>query len=267
MKNTVIECIKAAGKILMSRRGNVSKVHEKDGNISSIVTEADLASEKCIIEIIRGKYPKHNIISEEAGYMRGDSEYTWIVDPLDGTTNFAAGIPWFGVMLAVLKGKTVMIAAMYIPSSDILYYSEKGKGVMRNDVRIHVSEETDLKNILCSYGMDCSKDESRTTSEISLMRRLVENVRNVRMTNSLVDLGFTIDGRFGGCINSSTKIWDIAPSILMFEEAGGMITGMNGSKIDFTLDENITKIEFPILGSNRVLHPKLLNLIERGKYI
>ncbi|OGV54125.1 MAG: hypothetical protein A2X45_07050 [Lentisphaerae bacterium GWF2_50_93] len=95
------------------------------------------------------------------------------------------------------------------------------------------------------------------------MRRLLENVRNLRITNSLVDLGFTIDGRFGGCINSSTKIWDIAPSLLMFEEAGGMITDMNGSKIDFSLDANIMKKEFPILGASRKLHPKLLNLVLR----
>ena len=90
---------------------------------------------------------KSNQFLKEFGVIRGNSEYTWIVDPLDGTANYAAGIPWFGVMITVLKGKTVMAGVMYIPSSDILYYSEKGKGVMRNDVRIHVSAETELRNI------------------------------------------------------------------------------------------------------------------------
>ncbi len=265
LKETIIECVRAAGEILISRQGTISKFHEKDGNISNIVTESDFASEKCIIEIIRRKYPEHNIISEEAGFIRGNSEYTWIVDPLDGTANYAAGIPWFGILIAALKGKTVMTGTMYIPSSDILYYSEKGKGVTRNDVRVNVSGETKLKNILCSYGVDSSDDESKTTSEFLLMRRLVENVRNVRVTNSLVDLGFTIDGRLGGCINRSTKIWDIAPSLLMFEEAGGMITDMDGSKIDFILDENIMKKEFPILGSSKILHPKLMKLISASK--
>lgn len=261
MKETVIECVREAGKILMSRLGAISNIHAKDGNISNIVTEADIASEKRIIEIISKKYPEHNIISEEAGFLKGNSEYTWIVDPLDGTANFAAGLPWFGVMVAVLKGKTVMTGAMYIPSTDTLYFSEKGKGVLRNNVRVHVSGETDLKNILCSYGMDSSNDESKTAREVALMRKLVENVRNVRVTNSLVDLGFTVDGRFGGCINCSTKIWDIAPSLLMFEEAGGIITGMDGSEIEFNLDEKIIKKEFQILGSSKTLHPKLLKLI------
>lgn len=261
MKKTVIECVRTAGKLLLDRQGTIPEIHAKDGNISNIVTEADIASEKCIIEIIRGKFPAHNIISEEAGFLKGNSEYTWIVDPLDGTANFAAGLPWFGVMVAVLKGKTVMTGAMYIPSTDTLYFSEKGKGVLRNNVKVHVSGETDLKNILCSYGMDCSNDESKTAREVTLMRRLVENVRNIRVTNSLVDLGFTVDGRFGGCINCSTKIWDIAPALLMFEEAGGMISNMNGSRIEFELDENILKKEFPILGSSKILHPKLLKLI------
>ncbi len=264
MKETVIECVRAAGKLLLGRQGTISKVHEKDGNISNIVTEADTASEKCIIEIIRKKYPSHNIISEEAGFLKGDSEYTWIIDPLDGTANFAAGLPWFGVLVAVMRGETVMIGAMYIPSTDTLYFSEKGNGVQRNGISVHVSKETNLKNILCSYGMDCSNDESKTAREVLLMRRLVENVRNVRVTNCLVDLGFAVDGRFGGCINNSTKIWDIAPAILMFEEAGGMITDMNGSKIEFDLDENIMKREFPILGSSKILHPKILKLIEKS---
>lgn len=265
MKKTVIECVRTAGKLLLDSQGTIPGIQEKDGNISNIVTESDIASEKCIIEIIRKKYPEHNIISEEAGILKGDSEYTWIIDPLDGTANFAAGLPWFGVLVAVLKGKTVMTGAMYIPSSDTLYFSEKGKGVHRNGVSVHVSEETDLKNILCSYGMDCSNDESKTAREVALMRRLVENVRNVRVTNCLVDLGFAVDGRLGGCINNSTKIWDIAPSLLMFEEAGGMITGMDGSKIEFDLDENIIKREFPILGSSKILHPKLLKLISASR--
>lgn len=263
MKETLIQCLRAAGGILLEHFGRIREVSRKESH-SHIVTEADLASEHCIIEHIRLRFPDHSIIAEESGFQRRSSPFTWIVDPLDGTSNFAAGLPWFGILLAVLEHNQPVLAGMYFPESDQLYHAEKGRGVYRDSQRIHVSTEPDLSNVLCAFSLDSDPDADRTRRNILLATQLVNRTRNVRSTNCLVDFAYALDGRFGACLNGSTRIWDIAPACLMFPEAGGILTDWAGRPIDLTPTPSLLDRNFSVVGSTPALHPTLLEIIRQS---
>ncbi|MFA5262846.1 MAG: inositol monophosphatase [Opitutaceae bacterium] len=262
MKQCAIDCIEAAGRTLLQHFGKISSLRQKS-DFSNIVCAADLEAEKCIIEQLKHRYPEHNIISEEMGHMHGNSEFTWVIDPLDGTSNFVAGIPWFGVHIGLLQNSTTILAAMYLPTNKTLYLSEKGKGVYRNGERVEVTSETDAHNVLCSFGFDAMQNEQQNIANVMLLQRVASGVRNTRATNSLIDFCYTVDGRFGGCINLNAKIWDIVPISLMLPEAGGKITNLDGTDIVFRLDNSFAS-DYPILGASVALHSQFLALLQRG---
>jgi myo-inositol-1(or 4)-monophosphatase len=264
MKQTLLDCVRFAGKILLDHFGKDVNVRLK-GEPGSVVTDAYLAAERCIVERIRAKFPRHSIVAEETGYQRRDSEFTWVIDPLDGTSNFAAGIPWFGVQIAVLQHFSPVMAAMFLPTENTLYFSEKGQGVLRNDTRVLVTAETRLRNVLCGYGVDACAGALLFRQQVELFQRVVNAVRNIRATNCLVDFGFTLDGRLGGCLNLNTKIWDIAPFALMLPEAGGQLSDLTGADIVFHPDTEPFDRSYGVLGASRALHPQLLALVTESK--
>ncbi len=249
-----------AGRVLLTHFGKVKDIRLK-GNTSSVVCEADLAAEKSIIDHLRKLYPDHGIISEEAGCLAGTSEYIWIIDPLDGTSNFVAGIPWFGVQIALMVNGRAEMAVMYLPCDDQLYFAEAGKGATRNGRKVAVTAGTDLKQVLCAFGFDPGVGEDEARSTMALLRRVSARVRNVRATNSLVDFCYTIDGRLGGAINLNTKIWDIAPVSLVLPEAGGLFTGLDGKPLKFDLTASACSRSYKILGAARQLHTRLAKTI------
>ena len=260
IKDVLVDCATQAGAALRRRFGRTKKSQRKESQ-SSVVTEADLVSEQCILEIIQSAFPHHNVLSEEAGFADKGSDMTWVIDPLDGTSNFAASIPWFGVLIAVLREGVPVAAISHIPMEYATYLSEEGKGVTRNGKPVEMTPETDLSNLLCSYGMDYSDDPKKTRKDVALMSRLVSRVRNVRITNCLVDFCYTIDGRFGACLNGNTKIWDIASPLLMMREAGGILADFQGNELKFDLTPNACERSYEVIGTTRKLFPQLLELI------
>jgi myo-inositol-1(or 4)-monophosphatase len=260
MKQFVIDTISAAGDLLRHRFGRVQEIRRKE-NVSSIVTEVDLAAEALILERIRQQFPDHNIVAEESGYQDRGSELTWVVDPLDGTSNYAAGIPWYGVMLALLRGSTPVLGAMYLPQDRALYLAETGMGTTRNDEAVRVSPANELDQILLAYAADASQDRAQTSSQARCFSRLLNQVRNVRATNCLVDFALTIDGRLGGFINHSTRIWDIAAAALIIEEAGGKMTNLDGSPLDFSLAPDVCDRTYAVMGANPALLSRLRELL------
>lgn len=258
--HTLIECAQAGGRILLDHFGRVQDYTVKESK-SSIVTAADVASERRMVEIIRARYPRHSIVAEETGCARQDSEFTWVVDPLDGTSNFAVGIPWFGVLLALLHNGEPVLAAMHLPVSGTLYLAEKGGGVRRDGEPVRVSSEIDLKNILCAFDLDASASQAELDHQARLLASVAGRVRNVRATNCLVDLCHTVDGRFGACICLNAKIWDIAAVTLMLPEAGGCLTDWLGEPIRFRLDQEPFDRNYTIVGANPELHRQLLELL------
>jgi len=261
MKTLLTRDLKSAGKRLLRYFGRALHVKRKESH-ASVVTEADTAVERFLAQRIRARFPAHNILGEETGWQHRGSEFTWVIDPVDGTSNFAAGLPWFGVMLAVLHNAKPVMAAVYLPVTDTLYFAEKGKGVFRNGQRVHVSRATRLSDVLCSFALDPTPNRRQTRRNIQLFQHLLAACRNLRMTNSLVDFCSTLDGRIGVCLNQMTKIWDIAPFVLMFPEAGGTFTDQEGNPIRFDLTTDPDQRDYAVLGGNRALHKQTLAIIK-----
>ncbi len=243
--------LKEASEIIMSKFGGMIEGTLKE-NQSSVVTEMDVAAERKIAHLISQKYPNHSIIGEEKGAVLTGSEYTWIIDPIDGTSNYAAGVPWFGTLIALMRHDQPYAAGAYLPVYDLLYYAELGKGAFCNDQPIHVSEEPDLKKLLFAYATDYSEDDHKTKLETDLLNLIIKNVRNIRATNCLVDFVYVADGRIGGYINHASKIWDIAAPFLIIKEAGGRMTDIHGQHLRFGLSINDYLKNYQIIagGSN-----------------
>ncbi len=262
MEITIRKSLHEAGILLMNYFGKITEYTVKESQ-SSIVTRADVEAEQVIMKIISQKFHHHNTLGEEIGFQNRGSEFTWVIDPLDGTSNFAAGLPWFGVIICLLKNSTPIMAGCYLPFSQQLYFAETRKGATLNNKKIIVSKETELKNVLAAYSLDYSSEPGKTELEAQIIRQLVKNTRNLRSTNSLLDFCYTADGRFGACINQTTKIWDIAGPGLIIEEAGGKVTDVQGKPFNFNLNEENFGRNFTIVGSSKILHPELIKIINQ----
>jgi len=259
-KDILKAALKRGGESLMDHLGRTSEATVKE-SISSVVTEADLASEKVILEALQSGSGIYNIISEESGYLDHGSGYTWVVDPLDGTSNFAAGLPWFGVIIALFEDQSPILGGMYLPVDQALYLTEAGGGSALNGKAIHPTASTDLSRQLLSYSFDFSEDREKTRSEMEIMARLSRKVRNIRSTNSLVDFCYVADGRLGAALNQTTRIWDIAVPWLMIREGGGEVTDIHGKGISFDLSADAMHRNYTILASGSGLHGAILKTI------
>ncbi len=258
--------LRVGGDVLLEHFGKKGKVVIKE-SISSVVTEADLASEKAIIEILDRAPVQYNIISEELGYMDRESSYTWVVDPLDGTSNFAAGLPWFGVIIALFRESEPVQGGMYLPMEHQIYFAERGKGAWKNGEPVKTTDSGKLADHLISYSFDFSNNPGKTSQEMELLKRLSSRVRNIRSTNSLIDFCYTVDGRLGGAINQTTKIWDIAATWLLIKEAGGKVTDISGKEIKFDLSARSVNHNYTIVVSGNELYNQLFNIITETKRI
>jgi len=260
LKDIMLTALKSAGEVLLNYFGNVKDIQQKENN-SSIVTEADLAAENAIFDVLSKQNEPCNIISEESGFTGKDSEYTWVIDPLDGTSNFAASLPWFGILMALFHKREPILAGMFLPLEKEIYYAEKGKGAWKNDIPIRTADATDLKDVLISYSFDFSEIPGKTGGEMKLIERLASRVRNLRSTNSLVDFCCTADGRLGASLNQSTKIWDIAAPWLVIREAGGCVTDIKGIDITFDVRAESISRNYTIAASASGIHEQLVSIL------
>jgi len=262
-RKTLENALFEAGKVLLNHFGNSHKAIVKE-SISSVVTEADLASERAILKVLGETPHPFNIITEESGYIDHGSEYTWVVDPLDGTSNFAAGIPWFGVIIALIWKEVPIVAGMFLPRDNILYMAESGNGAWKNGISIRTTPSLDLAEQLIAYSFDFSSDPDKTTSEMQLMARLTKQVRNIRSTNSLVDFCYTTEGLLGAAINQTTKIWDIAAPWLIIREAAGLVTDIRGNDLVFDLSPQSFDRNYTIVAAGAGNHQSIMNIIENN---
>ncbi len=259
--STILQrALKNGGEVLMDHFGRTNQATMKE-SISSVVTKADLAAERAILEVIDGAPEAFNIITEESGYIEKHSEFTWVVDPLDGTSNFAAGLPWFGVIIALFKEAKPILGGMYLPVDQQFYLAEAGGGATRNDIALRVTTSANLSEQLVVYSFDFNEDEASTRAEMEVMAKLSREVRNIRATNSLVDYCYVADGRLGAAMNQATKIWDIAAPWLIIREAGGTVTDIHGQEIKFDLSSKAVNDNYTIIASGSGLHQDLLKTI------
>lgn len=253
MLSHAIDVAREAGQSLLNTFGRTSVASTKR-DASNVVTEADTRAEALIVEAIRRKYPTHSIIAEETGADLRRSEYTWVVDPLDGTSNYAAGIPWFGVLICVLHGGVPIAGVLHTPANGDVYAAESGAGAYRNGQRISVTREKELSAVLWAYGMDGGSTDAEASRNVAILSRLLRRVRNVRATNSLVDPAYVADGRLGGMLNQSTSLWDIAAPMLIVQEAGGLYTDVWGQPLVLDLMSSASDKEYAVLAGPPCLH-------------
>jgi myo-inositol-1(or 4)-monophosphatase len=260
MIDDAISWARAAGQVLLGHFGRTTSTLQKS-DLSNVVTAADLESEQAIVRAIRHRHPTHSIIAEETGCDLRGSEFTWVIDPLDGTSNFAAGIPWFGVLIALLRAGEPQLGVLHLPVSDELYCAERGGGAYRNGRRISVTAEPLLSNVLWAWGMDAAENEAAALRDTALLARVLQRVRNVRATNSLVDCAYVADGRLGGMVNRSTRIWDIAASMVIIGEAGGVYTQADGNPLTLDATSRAAERVYAVMAGAPTLHRQMLALV------
>lgn len=195
-----------------------------------LVTEADRASERLVVERLRSYFPSHGIVAEEGGGHESPSEYRWYVDPLDGTTNFAHGYPIYNVTLALERGDEVVCGVVYDPSRDEVFTAELGSGAFLNNRRIHVSKTRSLADSLLSTGFPSRKRHLNVN--IHFYHQLAMLTHGVRRGGAAaIDLAYVACGRLDGFWEFKLNPWDMAAGSLMVREAGGKISDMRGGPL------------------------------------
>ncbi len=246
MKETLITALKTSGAELLNYFGEPVKTKQKESQ-SSVVTAADLRSDAMIVKLLTDKYPKHNIVSEEGGFIDRNSTYTWVIDPLDGTSNFASAIPWFGVLIALFENSVPIMGGAYLPVTDDLYFAEREKGAVKNGIPFSIDKSLKLKDSLVAFAVDFTEDEAELERSLLIYKNLVRSARNTRATNCLIDFLNVSESKFGACINLNTKIWDIAALGLIITEAGGIMKETDGNNIIYNFNDNVTEKVFPVM--------------------
>lgn len=239
-----------AGQILSNGYEKDHKVDFK--GVIDIVTEIDHLSEKYIIGEIQQLFPGHSILAEESGSLKGSDGHLWIIDPIDGTVNYAHGVPMFCVSIAYAYQGQVILGAVFDPMRDELFTAERGKGAWLNGRPLQVADATELKRSLLVTGFpyDTWNTPHNNFDNFSKLARMTQGVR--RLGSAALDLCYVGAGRFDGYWELSVKPWDVAAAGLVAEEAGAKVTNAKGEK------DYLSQPQSSILGANTTLHEKIM---------
>ncbi len=252
MIDKVVQIAKEAGGIIRDGFGKNFSVEYKT-NLSNLVTEIDKKSEKAIINFIRKEFPTHSVLAEESGSHEKDSEYLWVIDPLDGTTNFAHGLPIFSVSIGVQKNNEIICGVVYDVMRDAMYSAEIGGGAYCNGQRLQVSTNDDLEKsvLVTGFPYDIKNNPDHA---IERFVSFLKNSRAVRRLGSAaIDICYVAEGVFDGFWEVHLNPWDMAAGKLLVEEAGGVVTNFSGEKIDIYSKQ--------ILASNGKVHSEMLRVL------
>ena len=255
-----ISTARAAGQLLRQRYRQHHSVHLKSSDID-VVTDADIASERLIVDALRRRFPDHRIFSEEGlGDIHGllaDSTPVWLVDPLDGTVNYAHGYPLWGVSLALSQGGKILLAVTFDPLRDEIFAALQGKGAWCNGERLQVSDVAQMHQALVATGFAYKRAtlEDNNLAEFSAVMPRVQGVR--RAGSAVLDLAHLADGRLDGYWEMHLQPWDWAAGWLLVEEAGGEVTDLRG--------EPWTLASGDVVASNGLLHAELLSRLAQAR--
>jgi len=238
--NIMIKAAEKASRALIRDFGEIEKLQVSIKGPTDFVSNADLKAEKIIIEELKKARPYYSIISEEDGSEKNkDKNNTWIIDPIDGTTNFLHGVPHFAISIALKSGDEIVSGLIYDPIKDEMFYAEKENGAFFNNQRIRVSKKRDLNSCLFATGGGMSKNEIELTLRKS--------------GSAALDIAYVAAGRYDGYFQNDLNLWDIAAGIIILKEAGGMI-----NEIDLSQNKNI-KIRASSMAINDKMLEKLKN--------
>jgi myo-inositol-1(or 4)-monophosphatase len=240
-----------AGAVLMDGYGNVRQIQQK--GVIDLVTEFDKRSEEVTISSMEKEFPEHAILAEESGRNRTISEFQWVIDPLDGTTNFAHGIPIFSVSIGLLKNNAPILGVVYDPFRHEMFSAELGSGAFLNQRRIYVSSQTDLGQAVISTGFpyDLRTNPRNNLAQFTQFQLRTQAVRH--LGSAALDCAWTAMGRLDGYWEFGVKPWDVGAGALLVREAGGRVTSVDEAE-DFLSSESI-------LVSNSSLHGQMLHVL------
>ena len=249
-----VDAARAAGRLLREELSGVRHIAYK-GAPTNLVTEMDRRAESEILGRLRTAFPDDAILSEEAGATAGRSGRRWIVDPLDGTTNYAHGLPVFGVSIALEAEHRIVLGVVYDPSRDELFVGERGRGATLNDAPIRVSATATLGESLLTTGFPYNIRETHDTNlpEYAAFSVRARAVR--RLGSAVIDLAYVACGRFDGFWELRLGAWDVAAGSVLVAEAGGRVTGVDGGPLD---------VDAPtLLATNGIVHEEVLGVLKQ----
>jgi myo-inositol-1(or 4)-monophosphatase len=245
-----------AGAVLREGYGNVRHIQQK--GVIDLVTEFDKRSEEVILSAIQREFPEHAILAEESGRNKTISEYQWVIDPLDGTTNFAHGIPIFSVTMALFHNNSPILGVTYDPLRDEMFSTESGRGATVNNRPIHVSTQANLERAVISTGFpyDLRTNPRNNFAQFVQFQLRTQAVRH--LASAALDCAWTAMGRLDGYWEFGVQPWDIGAGVLLVREAGGRVTSIDG-------DNNFLS-QTSILVSNGWLHEQMSRVLREGDH-
>ena len=254
MVNIAVRAARAAGNIIVRNMDRIDRLTIASKRSNDFVTEVDQQAEAAIIDVLKHAYPDHGIFAEESGRQDENAEYQWIIDPLDGTTNYLHGFPQFAVSIA-LKHKTRLEAAViYDPITQELFTAARGEGAQMNEKRIRVSGHSGLKGALLSTGFPYT-DQTYLDTYLETMKALMAPTAGIRRPGSAaLDLAWVAAGRCDGFWEFNLNAWDIAAGALIVREAGGIVTDFYGQ--DGYLESG------DVIAASPKVYPEMLKRIE-----
>jgi myo-inositol-1(or 4)-monophosphatase len=251
--NTARQSVKAGGEILGRLFGQVNHIIKK-GDID-LVTEADFQVESAILDTIQQNFPRDTILSEEAGKKQEVSGRTWIVDPLDGTTNFAHGFPIFAISIALELDNEIVLGAVYNPQMDEYFEAVKGMGAYLNEIPIQVSTTSDIEESLLATGFAYNIHEN-PHRVLKRFHRMIVRAQGIRRPGSAaIDLCYVAAGKLDGFWEEGLKPWDTAAGFLIVDEAGGKVTTMAG--------ETYSPYLKTIVAANPFVHAAMIDILNQ----
>jgi myo-inositol-1(or 4)-monophosphatase len=253
MLHTAVEAARRAGQVIVERYPAGHTLTIKGHR--DIATEVDTAAETVILDLVRARFPDHAILSEEAGGGGVGDGYTWVVDPLDGTTNYAHRLPVFSVSIGVLEGSEPLVGVVHDPLRDHTFVAERGAGATLDGAPLHVSQVARLDQAV--VGLDWGHSDAERGRTLELVHRVAPRCTTVRaMGSAALALAYVAAGWLDAYFNLMMKPWDVAAGTLLVSEAGGRCTTMEGEPY---------RVDLPgCVGTNGCIHGELLAVLKRG---
>jgi myo-inositol-1(or 4)-monophosphatase len=254
-KDTLLKAIAAAGELIRTHFNGPFSIEHKEG-VNNLVTEIDRLAEEAIICIIQADFPDHSIMGEEGGAQDKGGEYQWIIDPIDGTVNFAHGIPLCCVSIGLKKGGKMLLGAVYNPMMNELFFAEQGKGAFLNDQPIRVSAKSDFSHACLVTGFPYQWPDTAEHPIKTFERLVLQGLPVRRLGSAAIDLCWVACGRFDGFWEYNLNAWDVAAGYLIVTEAGGKVTDFDGNPYDVYGRQT--------LATNGLIHEDLRRAINAG---
>lgn len=260
-KEFITNTLQESSNIAVGYSGKVATT-TKPGDNNQVLTEADLKIGKKIISLIKKYYPEHNIIDEEAGVIDSGSEFTWVIDPIDGTSNFAKGVVTYGIILGLLKNNIPIAGGVALPAFSEIYVAEKSGGTFCNNKKIVITKQNNLLSSLLAYGIDGHQENpSITEKECMLLAKIVLSIRSLRMSGCIFDAMMIVKNKYGAFLGKTSKIWDHVGVQIVIEEAGGIYTDFYGKSMDYRNPLEKVKENYTWCIAEPTLHQEIQKII------